>query len=241
MSTHDHGKALNSLLRSIKNKYEPAEQPVRSPLDELIYSFLLWEATAQKADAAFKRLMHHVVDHNELRVCRPGEVAAVLGKLYPLTEERSMRLRASLHEIYLREFAVSLDKCAGMSKRDARKYLETLDGMTPFVAARVVLLRLDGHAIPVDEKLLSRLIDQEVLEEDMDPARAEGVLERHVKADDALRIHLILQAWSDDPASEPSKPRLRKELEVKTMLPAAPPPAAPVKKTAARKPAKARA
>jgi endonuclease III len=204
----DHARALNALVRSLKSRYLPdAPPPERTALEELVYAYLLWEAPTQKADAAYKRLMHHVVDVNELRVCRPAEIAAVVGKTYPLAEERSMRLKASLHELYLREFAVSLDKCASLSKRDARKYLDTLDGMPPFVSARVMLLRLGGHAIPVDDKLLGRLVARGVVEPDYDCARAEGVLERHVKAEDAVRVHLTLQNWSDDPDTEPRKPR----------------------------------
>jgi len=230
VTTHDHAKPLNSLIRKIKSAYELPELPERSPLEELVYSFLLWEATAARADAAYKRLMHHVVDLNELRVCRPAELVTILGKTYPNADERAQRLKASLHEIYLREFAVSLDKCASMNKRDSRKYLETLEGMTPFVAARVVLLRLGGHAIPVDDKLLVRLVDVDVLEPGLDPAKAEGILERHIKSDEALKTHQMLQAWSDDPESEPKKKPKRDEEK----------PAAPAKKTT-RKAAKARA
>jgi endonuclease III len=209
----DHAKALNSLVRALKGKYAPEDDlPDRSPLEEFVYSYLLWEAPASKADAAYRRLTHHIVDLNELRVCRPPEIISVLGKSYPLVEERAMRLKASLQEVYLREFAVNLDKCAALSKRDARRYLDTLDGMPPFVAARVVLLRLGGHAIPVDDKLLCRLVARGVVEPDYDCSKAEGVLERHVKADDAIVIHRTLQAWSDDPDTEPKKPKpLRKD------------------------------
>ncbi len=207
-ATIDHARALNGLLRSMKSKYEPKEDLVeRTPLEELIYSFLLWNAPIGKADAAYRRLMHHVVDINELRVCRPPEIIGVVGKTYPLAEERAMRLKASLQEVYIREFAVSLDRCASLSKRDARNYLDTLEGMPPFVAARVVLLRLGGHAIPVDDNLLCRLVAKEVVEPDYDCARAEGVLDRHVKADDAVRVHLTLLNWADDPATEPKKPK----------------------------------
>ncbi|MDX2115499.1 MAG: hypothetical protein SFZ24_07745 [Planctomycetota bacterium] len=211
MSTNDHAKNLNSLLRSIKSAYETPEIPERSVLDELVYSFLLWEAPTAKADAAYKRLSHHVVDHNELRVCRPAELAAVIGKTYPLAEERAQRLKATLQEIYIREYAVTLEKCSAMNKRDARRYLETLDGMPPFAAARVVLVRLGGHTVPVDEKLLVRLIDHEIVEPADDCAKASAVLERHVKADDALKIHLLLQAWAEDPSTEPRKPRKKAE------------------------------
>ncbi|MBL8745706.1 MAG: hypothetical protein JNK58_05030 [Phycisphaerae bacterium] len=234
----DHAKALNALLRSLKSKYAPeGELPQRTPLEEMIYSYLLWEAPIAKADAAYRRLMNHVVDVNELRVCRPPEIIASIGKTYPLAEERAMRLKASLHEIYLREFAVSLDKCASLSKRDARRYLDTLEGMPPFVAARVVLLRLGGHAIPVDNNLLIRLIAKGVVEPDYDCSRAEGVLERHVKADDGIQVHLTLLNWADDPATEPKKQKVTR----KTEEPADPPAAKPTVKSGTTKRVKAKA
>lgn len=234
----DHAKALNALLRSLKSKYAPeGELPQRTPLEELIYSFLLWEAPIAKADAAYRRLMNHVVDVNELRVCRPPEIIATIGKTYPLAEERAMRLKASLHEVYLREFAVSLDKCASLSKRDARRYLDTLEGMPPFVAARVVLLRLGGHAIPVDNNLLVRLIAKGVVEPEYDCARAEGILERHVKADDGIQVHLTLLNWADDPATEPKKTKPARKADESPE----PPAAKPTVKAAAPKRAKAKA
>jgi hypothetical protein len=207
MTTHDHAKALNSLLRSLRNKYDPIAVADRTPLEEFVYSFLLWEATTAKADAAYKRMVNAMVDFNEMRVSRVPELVALMGKTYPRAEERAQRMRAALNEVYVREFAVTLDPCAGLSKREARKYLESLDGCPSFVAARVLLLRMDGHALPVDDKLNARLIEAEVSEEDADPARTAGVIERHVKAEDALGVHLLLQAWNEDPATEAKKPR----------------------------------
>lgn len=209
MSSHDHAKSLNSLLKTLRNKYDPVELADRTPLEEFVYSFLLWEATTPKADAAYKRLVNAMVDFNELRVTRVPELVALMGKTYPRAEERAQRMRASLNEVYVREFAVTLDPAAAMSKREARKYLETLEGCPSYVAARVLLLRMDGHALPVDDKLNARLIEAEVSEEDADPARTAGIIERHVKAEDALGVHLLLQAWSEDPASEPKKPKAK--------------------------------
>ncbi len=237
----DHARALNALLRSLKSKYAPeGELSTRTPLEEMIYSFLLWEAPIAKADAAYRRLMNHVIDVNELRVCRPPEIIASIGKTYPLAEERAMRLKASLHEVYLREFAVSLDKCAALSKRDARRYLDTLEGMPPFVSARVVLLRLGGHAIPVDDNLLCRLVSKGVVEPDYDCARAEGVLERHVKADDGIQVHLTLLNWADDPATEPKQAKPPKPSRKADDAPE-PPPAKPTIKSSAPKRVKAKA
>lgn len=224
MSAQDHAKALNTLLKSVKSKYDPAELAERTPLEELVYSMLLWEAPASKADGAYKRIVASMVDFNELRVTRSPELVALMGKTYPRVEERAARLRAALNELFLREYAVTLDPCAAMSKRDARKYLESLEGCPQYVAARVLLLRMDGHAIPVDDRLNYRLMEAGVTEEDADCSKTAGVLERHVKAEDARAVHLLLQSWSEDPATEPKKARQRPRVEYRPPEPKPKPP-----------------
>lgn len=197
-----HAKHLTSLLKSLRGAYEQPEPPERGLVDELVYSLLLWEANTTKADAAFKRIQSAVVDYNELRVCKPAEIEGLLGKTYPRVEERAQRLKATLTDIYLREHAVSLDAAAAMSKRDGRKYIETLDGMPHYAASRVVLLRMGGHALPVDGQLLALLKTAEVVEPEDDEVKAAGILERHIKAGEGVEAHLLFQAWSDDPSAK---------------------------------------
>jgi len=201
VTTIDHAKKLASLLKSIKGAYEPEPSDTRAPMEEFVLSFLMWEATRAKADLALKRVLSGVVDINELRVCRPADIVALLGKQYPLVEERAYRLKAALHEIYLREYAVSLDKPIAMNKRDGRKYIESLEGMTPYVAARVTLVCLGGHAVPLDQKLLAQLVEAGVLEPDLDESKAQGILERYIMANESLECHTLLQAWSDEVAA----------------------------------------
>ncbi|MBL0926306.1 MAG: hypothetical protein IBJ11_01470 [Phycisphaerales bacterium] len=229
MSATDTSKALNALLKKLKSSHEPPALPERSPMDEFLYSFLLWEASSSKAENALRRIREQAVDDNELRVTRPHDIAAALGKTYPRAEERSLRMRAALHEIYLREHAVTLEPALALSKRDTRKYLESLEGTPPYVAARFCLIKQQAHAIPIDDRLLGRLIAAGIVEEGADVARAEGVLERHLKAEQALETHQLLQTWAEDGAAEPAgKP-------AKTVSRAA------AKSSAARKPAAGKA
>lgn len=197
-----HAKHLSSLMKALKSTYQAELPPERGLVEELILSILMWEANTAKAEAALKRINSAVVDFNELRVCKPGEVEALLGKTYPRVEERAQRIRASLTDIYLREYAVSLDAAAAMSKRDGRKYIETLDGVPHYAASRVVLLRMGGHALPVDSQLLNLLKTAEVVEPTDDEVKAAGILERHLKAGDGIEAHLLFQGWSDDPAAK---------------------------------------
>src|SRR5438552_5300201 len=119
----------------------------------MVFSFLLWESTTDKAMAGYARLFEHLVDFNDLRVSLPHETAEILGPRYPRVLDRCQRLRAALRTIYIREHAVHLNILKDTGKRDARKYIESLEGIVPFVASRVLVLSFETHAIPVDDQL----------------------------------------------------------------------------------------
>jgi hypothetical protein len=199
VSASDHAAAFQSVLDYLKKTYEPAPAMTDlEPIRQLVYSFLLWDCYTNRADNAFKRLEETYVDMNDLRVSRTEEIMGVLGKTYPNAEERVARIKATLREIYLREHAVSLASVREGGKREARKYIDSLEGMHPYVAARTCLLGMDCHAVPIEERLYAKLIKGGVFEEDTPMDKAHGTIERHVKASDGLETYLLLQAYSED-------------------------------------------
>lgn len=220
MSTADHAKSLATLLKKIRSAHELPELVKRPPLDELVFSILLWEATVSKAEHALKRLNEAFVDHNDMRVSRPAELGTVIGKLYPRVEERCTRLHAVLSDIYRREHNVTLEPAMKLNKRDAAKYLETLSGIPAYSAARVQLVCLESHHMPVDDRMLSRLIAAGVVDEGSDVERAMGILNRHVKHEDALDTYRLLQAWSEEPAADHKPAPRRSEDSKKKVAPA---------------------
>ena len=124
------------------------------PIAVLIFSFLLWEATTKQAVDAMKKLMDATVDYNDLRVCLPNETAALIGTRYPLALERAQRLKLTLHSIYLDQHAVSLDHLSDKGKREAKAFMESLQGITPYVSARVLQRCFGVHQVPVDDRLV---------------------------------------------------------------------------------------
>jgi hypothetical protein len=206
VSASDHAAAFQKAVDHLATVYEPAERgPDLEPIRQLVYSFLLWDCTAHRADNAFKRIEDTYVDMNDLRVSRAEEVMAVLGKTYPKADERVARIKASLRDVYLREHAVSLASLREGGKREARKYLESLEGMHHFVAARVALLAMDSHAVPIEERLYDKLLKAEIFEPDTPIEKAIGSIERHVKASEGLETYLLLQAYSEDTATDGSE------------------------------------
>ncbi len=216
MTTSENSKEVASLVKRLKSEYPGAApgspsagagggsaspcdiEPTEPLLCEFVRSFMIWEATTAKADAVLKRLHEAVVDFNELRICLPDELVRIIGERYPRVEERALRLRAALGEIYHRQHAVTLEPLAEMSKRDAKEYLDSLEGVPRFVSSRVLLLRMGAHTAPVDGRLSKRLIEAEIAEPGSSPEAAAVSLERKVRAGDLLDVYRLLQAWADD-------------------------------------------
>lgn len=199
-------KQLNAVLKKLPAT-TPEDLPDQDdPVAVLVQSFLMWEAATEKARMAYERLRERVVDFNDLRQCMPHEMEEYFGARYPLSSERCQRLRATLRNVYMREHSVTLESLRSMGKRDVKKYIESLEGMTPYVAARVMLLCFDTHAIPVDEQLRTQLIAAGASDESADVAALSAWLARQVKASQGRAVAAGLQAWIDEVGGKaPSK------------------------------------
>jgi hypothetical protein len=183
--------------------------PRQDPIATLLASMLLWESSTDKALAAYARVMENLVDFNDLRVCMPQETVDLVGPRYPRAMERCERLRAVLRSIYLREHAVNLDRLAAAPKREAKKYIDTLEGIVPYAAARVQLLCFDIHAVPVDEQLRAMLLDVQVGDAAVDASSLSTWLTNQIKPEEGIGAHYALQSWVDGQVGE-GKPAARK-------------------------------
>ncbi len=209
MKNSDPSAKLGKLLDRLAAR-EPAEsgaawtEPILDPeqplLNEFLRSFLIWEAGVPAARAAAARLARHVVDFNDLRVCLPDDLRSLSGDDTPVGSERAQRLRASLADLVRRTHSVSLEHLATMAKREALSYVASLEGVPPFVAARVVLVSLGVHAMPMDRRTVACLIEAGAMHEDATPEDAAEQIQRRVKAGELLGAYLGLQGWADEHA-----------------------------------------
>lgn len=250
MTTSDPSKKLHALLKRLRTTYGSAPDNAFTPhlapddfgplLHQFIDAMLLFDAGRSQAANAAKRLREAVVDLNELRICFSEELAALLGERYPRGKERAQRLKAALTEIYRREHSLSLQRLADMSKRDARAYLETLDGVPSYAAHRVLLVGLGAHCIPCDERLHALLEDEKAIEENLTIEEASSWLEHQVKAGEALDAHYQLQCWSEDntPSARPSRKEKGSLSLPPTALKSSSKPAAKSSKPRAEKPSR---
>lgn len=193
----NYTKKLSAIVKKVRQQRGIDPVPELEAMSRLVLGFLQWDATRAIAKGAHSRITAVMVDNNDLRVSHTHEVVELLGVKYPKAEERAARLHESMQEIYVRQHAVSLEHLADKPKKQIRQYLDTLPGMTPYVAAYVALTGFACPSIPVDDNLLELLRREDVLDETVGVADAESLFEKVIKEEEALETHLALQAWAD--------------------------------------------
>lgn len=217
----ERSKQVESLLDKLRRQHGEAAGRLALPdcgwcgedrvLCALVGSFMLWEASIARATAAVNALTTELIDANELRVSLPEELHAIIGRNYPRGLERVTRLRAALNDVYRREHAVKLSHLTDRPKREARAYLESLTETPLFVAARTLLVGLEGHAVPIDERLLGRLIEADAVgDESATPESTSASLERVITAPKAAEAHALMLAWAEESTTKPKTTAARK-------------------------------
>lgn len=198
-----------------------APEDADAGVHDLVYAFLLWEAGSRHALAALERIKSATADLNDFRVCSVDEMHGLLGAGYPMANERIARLRLTLRDIFNREHALAIDRLSEAPKREAAAYLDGLDAIPGFVAARVALLRFGAHAVPVDRRLAGVLADDGVVDDSApdDPRSLASKLERAIRAGDAEPFYLSLERFSA--TRTPPRSRKRATGEAKTKKKAA--------------------
>jgi outer membrane biosynthesis protein TonB len=192
---------FSAFLKKHRVGGEPALLPehvsASDPVAVLVHSWLLWESSSEQAATAMSKLIEQRVDFNELRVSLPHEVAGIIGKRYPRVEERLHGIRRTLHDLFLRRHELSFEYLAEKGKRDVKAEVESLDGITPFVSARLLRISFDVHAMPADDQLSALLHESDVIDEPVEPEDLAGWLGTAVKADEAVAAIAAMQAAVD--------------------------------------------
>jgi endonuclease-3 len=194
-------RKFKSLLTRIRKVY-PAPQltrPQADPTEEMVWATLLEDSTEGTAKVAMSRLTGQFVDFNELRVSQQEEIVEVLPGTLSEASARADRMIDNLQAIFDREDTLDLSRLRDASKREARQFISSLPGMTPFVEGRVCLFALGIHAMPVDRTLVELLKAQAVVHPQTDPKDTQGFLERVVPARESAAVAGLLEAFRQDP------------------------------------------
>jgi len=209
---------LRKVYAKVRQSAPKPEIPeLDEPLRRLAIATLGVETTDEDAKRAIDRAFATMVDWNEIRVSSAAELNRATGNAIPHGVHHCQRLVDALQAIYDRENQLSLDRLRSMGRRDARHYLEQLDGLDEYGVASVLLWSLGGHAIPVNDRLLAALRDADLVNPSAGRSEVQAFLERHVGAADAKEFCLVMQTFS--PKKVPSKTVTKKKAKARKKAP----------------------
>jgi endonuclease III len=188
-----HAEELRPLLKRLLKEFKPEPMQKQEPLKALVRGSMSYNVPDARADEAMSRIEREFVDLNELRVATDLEIAELLGQRYPEIEDRVEMITRVLNAIFEKEHTLNLERVATLGKRDMRQFLRDLPELHPFVEAFVMLFAFDGHCVPVDDQMLSYLMNEEVLEEKTDLVTAQKFLEHHLKPDECYEFYMVVR------------------------------------------------
>ena len=196
-STEYAGRLLRLCRKLRRSLGAPAEGEHDDPVEEIVLGFFSSVASEAKALTALNKVKKHFVDFNELRVCRDVELVQLLGSTFPQSREVGQNIVKVLQQIFDHNDSIHLGQLRESGKREAKTFLEKIEGLNAYVTARVMLLCLEAHAFPVHKPMLTMLRGEEVVAPDVDEAEVQGFLERQIPAKDILKYYLLLRKHAD--------------------------------------------
>ncbi len=226
----EYAKRVKRLFNQWVRKHgRPELSAPIDPIEQLLIAILSVCTSNARGMAAARRVRQQMVDLNELRVTPPMELAELVRDVVPLAREKAERIVSVLNAIRRLQDSLDLSFLHQRGRREAREYLESLDGVDKTIAANVVLHSLGGHAIPVDDLTLYVLRKENLVDPAADAAEVQGFLERNVAAADARVFVELLDRYVAGKAARVPVERLGELLNPPGLQPPAPPPPPPAK------------
>ena len=189
---------LKRFCSHLRQEYGAQDLPeLTNPTEELVVSCLSMYTTESRGKTALAKLLTHFVDINELRVGRKDEVMDVLGKSFPHSAEVTEMILGLLGAVYENSDDMDMLGLREGGKRDAKGFLESLNGISAYAVARVMLLSLGAHAFPVHPHMLTMLQKEDVAHPEATVEEAQSFLERHISATEALEVYCLMRYHCD--------------------------------------------
>ena len=195
--------------KTLKRQYKPSPcNSRRTVIEHLLFACCLEDAHHDAAEEAFAALVHTFFDWNEVRVTSISELSEVMARV-PDPRAAANRIKRVLHAVFEATFNFDLEDLRKKNLGPTIKWLEKLDGTTPFTVAYAVQAALGGHAIPVDGGTMAalRILDL-VTDKDVTAGVVPG-LERAVAKSKGVEFGSVLHELGADFSANPYAPTIR--------------------------------
>ena len=213
-NSSQYAKKIKSFLGKMKKSGSGVKRiTYEEPVDAIVDAAVSEQLTLKKSKTAIRKLKNHFVDWNDLRVSRQEEIVDVLGKNGEAEKKIAIGLPKILNASFKKYNALTMVKLLEMNKRPAKAELEKVEGMTGYISEYMMLMVLDGHSIPLTEKMISYLKDNELVDSNADHADIEGFLLRQVPASKGFDFYAFLRERSEETKKKTAKKSTKKTVK----------------------------
>ncbi len=175
------------------------------PLEAVVAALVSEHRQDGDTRRVIKRIHSHFVDLNDLRVSRSEEILDVMGDHSETAQATAQRLTKILNQVYDRYDVMSLAVLKGTGKRQGRKELEELDGMSRYAVDYCFVTSLGGHAIPLTESMKALLRREALVFPEATEEEIHGFLERQISAADGWAFYCLLRAAAEGALAAPAE------------------------------------
>ncbi len=195
----EYARKVRRLYGHLKRRYgTPRLQGPVNLIDQLLLGVLYQGTTMARARKVLEKLRSSMVDLNELRVSHPPDLVEVMGPGFPHALRKAKQIIHLLNQVYQKQHTLCLDHLENKSKREIRRFIEGLRGVSPVVISGAILTCLGGHAVPVDENMWRVLRAENLVDPDCDVAEVQAFLERNISASEAYAFTQLLRRYSEE-------------------------------------------
>ena len=189
-------------------------------IDAVIYAVISAEMNEKQTDSVIRKFTDYFVDWNDLRVSRAEEIVEVLGKDTSVTMDIALTITRILNSIFNEYHKISLESLKKIGKRPAKQALEKIDGISRYVVEYCLLTALGGHAIPLTDRMIKYLRNNELVNPDADDQQIEGFLAKQISAKNGYEFYALLRHESESvkiKKKTKAKTTRKKKSETKTV------------------------
>ena len=217
----DYSKKVQKLYRSLSRKYPKVQKIGHEKLiDAIIYAVISAEMSEKQTDSVIRKFTEYFVDWNDLRVSRSEEIVEVLGKDTSATTDIALTINRILTSIFNDYHKLSLESLKKIGKRPAKQALEKIDGISRYMVDYCLLTALGGHAIPLTDRMIKYLRNNEHVNPDADDQQIGGFLAKQISAKNGYEFYALLRHESEsakDKKKTKAKTTRKKKSETETL------------------------
>jgi len=197
-NSKDYSKKIQKLYHSLSRKYPKVPKVSHEiVIDAIIYAVISAEMSEKMTDSVIKKFADYFVDWNDLRVSRSEEIVEVLGKDNHVTMDIASTITRILNGIFNEYHKVSLEALKKIGKRPAKQALEKIDGTSRFVVDYCLLTALGAHTMPLTDKMIKYLRNNELVNPDADEQQIGGFLAKQISAKNGYEFYALLRRESE--------------------------------------------